>query len=88
MKYTLRVLPSVPKAVRRIPAKIRQGIDRHIASLADNPRPHDCVKLSGHADTYRIKAGQVYRIVYIIDDDRREVTVRLVAHRREIYRDL
>lgn len=88
MKYALRILPSVPKAMRRIPAKVRHNIDRRILMLADDPRPVDCIRLSGHAHTYRVKVGRVYRVVYVIDDDRHEVTVRLVAHRRDVYRDL
>ena len=61
---------------RRLVAKIR--------SLADDPRPRGCQKLSG-AEKYRVRQGP-YRIVYSIEDDRLVVIVVRVAHRREAYR--
>ena len=61
---------------RRLVAKIR--------SLAVDPRPPGCQKLSG-SEKYRVRQGS-YRIVYSIEDDRLVVTVVRVAHRREVYR--
>lgn len=54
-----------------------------IAALATDPRPSGCVKLSG-GDGWRIRVGD-YRIVYVIEDAIRVVTVTRVAHRREVY---
>ncbi|MCC6425031.1 MAG: type II toxin-antitoxin system RelE/ParE family toxin [Phycisphaerales bacterium] len=84
MKYSLMILPSVPKAMRKIPAATRRRIDQHIANLADNPRPHGCLKLAGYPNAYRIRVGN-YRIIYTIDDAWREVEVGIVADRKEAY---
>ena len=63
----------------------RLRIVSKIQGLAANPRPHGSEKLAGHSDRYRIRQGS-FRIVYLIDDDRDEVTVFKVGDRKEIYR--
>jgi mRNA interferase RelE/StbE len=59
-------------------------IDRKILALADNPRPPGCKKLRGYRDQWRIRVGD-WRVVYLIDDVARLVTITRVAHRREVY---
>jgi mRNA interferase RelE/StbE len=44
------------------------------------------VKLSGLSDAYRLRIGD-YRIVYLVEDAIRVVTVTRVAHRREVYKE-
>jgi mRNA interferase RelE/StbE len=55
-----------------------------IEGLAANPRPSGCRKLRGYKDLWRIRIGD-YRVVYIIDDDRKTVSVTRIAHRRDVY---
>ncbi len=57
---------------------------QRIRSLADDPRPAGCEKLSGQ-ERYRVRQG-VYRIVYEIEDDKLTVLVVKVGHRRDVYR--
>lgn len=83
-QYEIRVLPSVRKDLRRVDkSDVRRILDR-IESLAQNPRPDDCRKLTGR-DLYRVRSG-VYRILYEIHDDAVVVIVVKVGHRREVYR--
>ncbi len=63
----------------------RRRIVRRISSLADDPRPRGCEKLSSTLNRYRIRQGD-FRIVYAIDDVRTTVTVVRIGHRREVYR--
>lgn len=63
----------------------RRRIVERITGLASNPRPHNSEKLAGYDDRYRIRQGH-YRIVYLIDDSRREVTIFTVGHRKDVYR--
>ena len=73
------------KEIEAIPQKKeRQRIIRRIGQLADNPRPPESRKLSGH-DKYRIRQG-VYRIVYGIDDVEIVVLLVKVGHRKDVYR--
>jgi len=83
-KYELAFKKSVSKDLRAISKKEVARILKWFDALAKDPRPQGSEKLSGQA-RYRVRQG-VYRIVYEIDDDVREVTVVKIAHRREVYR--
>jgi len=47
-------------------------------------RPAGCKKLKGYKDQWRIRIGD-WRVVYLIDDFAKRVSVTRVAHRREVY---
>jgi mRNA interferase RelE/StbE len=66
----------------RIPFLAR--VVRKIESLADEPRPAGCKKLKGYKDQWRVRVGD-WRIVYIVDDAARLISVTRIAHRREVY---
>jgi mRNA interferase RelE/StbE len=59
-------------------------IDRKNLARADNPRPAGCKKLKGYKDQWRVRVGD-WRVLYIIDDAAKRVTITWVAHRREVY---
>jgi mRNA interferase RelE/StbE len=52
--------------------------------LGANPRPSGCKKLRGYKDQWRIRIGD-YRVVYIIDDHRKKVSITRIAHRKDVY---
>ncbi len=58
-----------------------------IGSLAQDPRPQGCEKLSGQINLYRVRSGN-YRVVYEIQDQIVRVTVIKIGHRKDIYRKL
>ncbi|MGH8768770.1 MAG: type II toxin-antitoxin system RelE family toxin [Burkholderiales bacterium] len=77
---------SVAKEIEAAGTKVeRQRIVERIRILAREPRSPVSEKLAGYADRYRVRQGQ-YRIVYLIDDERREVTIFKVGHRKDVYR--
>ena len=82
--YELLFKKSVAKDLRQFPKVDVKRILQRIRSLADEPRPPGCEKLSGQ-ERYRIRQG-VYRIVYEIDDNVLIVLVVKVGHRRDVYR--
>jgi mRNA interferase RelE/StbE len=82
--YELVFKRSVAKDLRELPKADVRRILQRIRSLADDPRPSGCEKLSGQ-ERYRIRQG-VYRIVYEIDDHVLIVLVVKVGHRRDVYR--
>jgi mRNA interferase RelE/StbE len=84
--YTVDVVDSALRGLKRIPKATQQRLLRAAYALADNPRSHGAKKLSGQ-DLYRVRVGD-YRIVYSIDEADQLVTVTLIAHRREVYCDL
>jgi mRNA interferase RelE/StbE len=79
-RYEIRVLPSVRKDLRRMDKNDVRRILSRIESLAVDPRPNDCRKLTGR-ELYRVRAG-VYRILYEIRDEEVVVVVVKVGHRR------
>jgi len=84
--YRLLLKPSAAREIEAIDSKSdRRRIVERIGSLGANPRPHGSEKLAGYDDRYRLRQGQ-FRVVYLIDDSRREVTVFKVGNRRDLYR--
>lgn len=82
--YKLFFKKSVRKDFDGIPKKDLKRILDRIKSLAENPRPPSCEKLTGQ-ERYRLRQGR-YRIVYAIQDDLLTVWVVKVGHRQHIYR--
>ena len=82
--YELVFKRSVTKDLRAFPKADVKRVLQRIRSLADDPRPPGCEKLSGQ-ERYRVRQG-LYRIVYEIDDGIVIVLVVKVGHRREVYR--
>jgi len=86
-KYKLRIKKSAVKELEAISRKAdRQRIVARIETLADNPRPAGCKKLSG-SERYRIRQGP-YRIVYAIEDKQLVVYVVKIGDRKSVYRAL
>ena len=85
-EYKLLIKASATKDLEVAGTKIdRQRIVKRIQALAANPRAHGTEKLAGYADRYRVRQGS-YRIIYLVDDGRREVTIFKIAHRKDVYR--
>ena len=84
--YKILLKSSAAKEIESVGSKEdrRRIVDR-IATLAAGPRSQKSEKLAGYDDRYRIRQGH-YRIVYLIDDSRREVTIFKVGHRKDVYR--
>lgn len=82
--YELVFRKSVAKDLRVFPKPDVKRIMQRIRSLADDPRPPGCEKLSGQ-ERYRVRQG-VYRIIYEIEDSRLTVLIVKVGHRRDVYR--
>ena len=82
--YKVYFKESVEKDLRSIPKKDLQKILEQIKSLATEPRPLGCEKLTGQ-DRYRLRKGR-YRVVYSVQDKDKTVWIVKVGHRRDIYR--
>jgi len=84
VKYSLEIKPSAQKELDALADDLFTRIDRKILALADSPRPAGCKKLKGYKDQWRIRVGD-WRVVYIISDATKVVSVTRIAHRREVY---
>ena len=83
-RYALDIKPSARKELENLSDSLIARLAPKISCLAADPRPSGCRKLRGYKDLWRIHVGD-YRVVYIIDDDRKMVSVTRVAHRRDVY---
>ena len=84
--YRLLIKASAAKELEAVGTKAdRQRIIEKVQALAASPRPQGSEKLAGYADRYRVRQGS-YRIIYLVDDERREVTIFKVGHRKDVYR--
>ncbi len=82
--YELKIKREAEKEIHGLPKNDLQRIAEKINRLASEPRPNGCEKLKGE-EGYRIRQGD-YRIVYLVNDEVKTVTVIRVGHRREVYR--
>jgi len=82
--YSVEVKPSARKELEGLPNNVLTRAVRKLESLGENPRPPDCKKLKAYSDVWRIRVGD-WRILYIVDDGAKLVSVTRIAHRREVY---
>ncbi len=85
MPYRIYLRPSAVRDLKSLPDEIRERSELSIGRLAENPRPYGSKKLVGFENEWRLRLGD-YRILYIINESTRQVTVVRVAHRWEVYR--
>jgi len=82
--YAVELKPSARKELDSLPDIFLHRIIKKLELLAVHPRPPGCKKLRGYKDLWRIRVGD-WRVVYIIDDAAKLVSVTRIAHRREVY---
>jgi len=82
--YTISISRRAQKELSRLRHEAYERIRDTIRSLAQNPRPPNCRKLSGR-EGWRIRVGD-YRVVYRIDDKEKAIAVLHADHRRSVYR--
>lgn len=83
--YSVDVKPAATKEIEALPDNALSRVIRKVESLAQTPRPAGCKKLKGYKDQWRVRVGD-WRVVYIIDDEAKLVSVTRVAHRSEVYK--
>jgi mRNA interferase RelE/StbE len=86
-RYEVIVLRPAEKEIRRLAPKIRRQVCEKLVGLETNPRPQDMKLLRGVEGGYRVDSGE-YRILYEIDDAQKRVIIRVVKHRKDVYRNL
>ncbi|MBN1974369.1 MAG: type II toxin-antitoxin system RelE/ParE family toxin [Sedimentisphaerales bacterium] len=53
--------------------------------MSGNPRPHNCIKMQGGRNLWRMRVGN-YRIIYSINDNAKSVDIITIRHRRDAYK--
>ncbi len=83
--YEVHLENAAQRDLKKLTAEIYHRIVSHLKELKSNPRPSGSRKITGSKNDWRVRAGD-YRILYEIDDRRRQVNVMKIRHRREVYR--
>jgi mRNA interferase RelE/StbE len=85
--YEVLLSDDALRTYHRAQPPLARKLNRCFENLSLNPRSHPNIKpLSGqYAGCWRYRAGD-WRIVYGVDDGRRQVLILSIMHRREVYR--
>ena len=82
--YSVEVKPAARKELEALPDSVLARVLRKMETLRQTPRPAGCKKLKGYKDQWRVRVGD-WRVVYIIDDAAKLVSIARIGHRREVY---
>jgi mRNA interferase RelE/StbE len=63
---------------------VRPRVLTVVGKLADDPRPHGIAALVGMPGVLRVRLGD-YRVLYSVDDAKRQVWIEDVRHRSKAY---
>lgn len=85
MNWRVDIARDARKELARLPATVQARIARAILALENEPFPHGRKKLKNR-DGWRIRVG-AYRVLYFADAKARQITIGVIGHRRDVYRD-
>ncbi|MBO8129598.1 MAG: type II toxin-antitoxin system RelE/ParE family toxin [Peptococcaceae bacterium] len=68
---------------KKLPGEIAETIKAVVDGLRENPRPAGAAKLA-ISPGYRLRCGS-YRILYLVNDQKKQVKIDFIGHRREVY---
>ena len=78
--YTVYLKRSAEKELKELPPKVHDKIIKVLLSLRENPFPRNAKKLHGR-EGVRIRAGN-YRVLYLVDDEKKKIGVVAVGDRK------
>jgi mRNA interferase RelE/StbE len=84
MRYKISILRRAQKELASLPMEAYEQVKKAILSLAEEPRPMGCKKLTARQG-WRIRASD-YRIIYEIDENQHAILILHIGHRRDVYR--
>lgn len=84
-RFEIHISATAEKTLRKTPKKDISRIVLAIQSLASDPHPPLCRKLSGEESTFRIRVG-LYRVIYEVRKKQLIIQVLKIGHRKDIYR--
>ncbi len=86
MAYRIELTKSAVKELEKLPAKPHDKVIEHLVQLEQNPRMQGAEKLTG-INGYKLRVGN-YRIVYEINDVKKEVRIVMIEDRKQVYQRL
>ena len=83
--YRVEISSTAERQICRLPRADQVRVLRVVVTLATDPRPPGCRKLSGYENVFRVRVGR-YRVLYSVEDRRLVVIVLKVGDRKDVYR--
>ena len=84
VNFSVEIKPPARKELEALSDRLVARVMSKVEELANTPRPPGCKKLKSFRDQWRIRVGD-YRIVYIVDDSKKLVSVTRIRHRSHAY---
>jgi mRNA interferase RelE/StbE len=81
--YRVVITSRAERELRHLDKAVKIRVVSAILALAENPRPHGCLKVKGE-ELWRIRIGD-WRVGYGINDQASVVDVIRVNHRSQFY---
>lgn len=85
--YSVAFKPGFFKDLKKLSKDVRERLDKVIRIIQNDPFAISAKKLVGHAQLYRHRLGD-YRLVYYLDTEQHKILFLLMAHRKDVYREL
>ncbi len=84
MSYRVLLHPKAAEFLKKCSAETSRRISRRLGELGDKPEKNG--ERLRHSSFWRLRIGD-YRAIYTIDEEKREVIVLFIGHRRDVYDD-
>ncbi|MGZ8096572.1 MAG: type II toxin-antitoxin system RelE family toxin [Methylosarcina sp.] len=85
MAYKIKFILAADRQFAKLTKDRQQDIAGALVRLAENPRHHGVIKLSGEHSLYRVRVGD-HRIIFQIEDDVLYVVAVKIGHRKDVYK--
>lgn len=87
--YTLLYSDRFNTELGTLQKSVRKKVIARSALLRETPTKHSLVKrLTGYKQLWRLRVGEDYRAVYLVNQNEKTVTLMKVAHRSKVYSEL
>lgn len=87
MQYSVEFRPDVLKALKKFPKRNLIKIKNKIERLGEKVPAPNTTKMKGNNPFHKVRSG-IYRIIYVVHDDRLVILVVKIGHRKDGYKKL
>jgi mRNA interferase RelE/StbE len=82
MSFRAIFSPKSCKTIKSLDPELKERIKKGIQEISNNPWEKGTIMVKGYGDVRRKRVGN-YRIIYRIDQQRKEILIAFVARRNE-----
>jgi len=85
-EYRIVFMPQANDDLRRLDRPVAQRVLHKLKWLSQNFSEVTPRRLAGELKAfYKLRVGS-YRVIYTVDEERHELVIHLIGHRRDIYK--